>query len=172
MLGKYRDSPKNKKAKHVRGRVWRRGILRRAMKNVLHPIVRTHPVTGRKGLYVSPRFTVGIQDMDDAEAQPLLDTLFAYQTAPEERVWSQMEPRRFRDVGQSQRQSPGLRRLCDGRHSPASSHIDTRRTSHSPDSVTGVRITTGERQPSNFSRALQLVDLGKSDTVRRPGETA
>jgi hypothetical protein len=49
---------------------------------VLHPIGRTHPVSGRKGLYVSPRFTVGIQDMDDAEARPLLDTLFAYQTAP------------------------------------------------------------------------------------------
>jgi taurine dioxygenase len=55
---------------------------RQATKNVIHPIVRTHPVSGRKGLYVSPRFTVGIQDMDDAEAQPLLDTLFAYQTAP------------------------------------------------------------------------------------------
>jgi len=55
---------------------------RQATKNVLHPIVRTHPVSGRKGLYVSPRFTVGIQDMDDAEAQPLLDRLFAYQTAP------------------------------------------------------------------------------------------
>ena len=55
---------------------------RRAMKNVLHPIVRTHPVSGRKGLYCSPRFTVGIDGMDDAEAQPLLDTLFAYQTAP------------------------------------------------------------------------------------------
>jgi len=53
---------------------------RRATKNVLHPIVRTHPVSGR--LYVSPRFTVGIEGMDDAEAQPLLDTLFAYQTAP------------------------------------------------------------------------------------------
>ena len=52
------------------------------MKNLLHPIVRTHPVSGRKGLYVSPRFTVGIEGMDDAEAQPLLDTLFAYQTAP------------------------------------------------------------------------------------------
>jgi taurine dioxygenase len=55
---------------------------RQAVKNVLHPIVRTHPVTGRKGLYVSPRFTVGIEGMDAAEAQPLLDTLFAYQTAP------------------------------------------------------------------------------------------
>ena len=55
---------------------------RKATRNVLHPLVRTHPVTGRKGLYVSPRFTVGIEGMDDAEAQPLLDTLFAYQTAP------------------------------------------------------------------------------------------
>ena len=55
---------------------------RRAVKNLVHPIVRTHPVSGRKGLYVSPRFTVGIDGMDDAEAQPLLDTLFAYQTAP------------------------------------------------------------------------------------------
>jgi taurine dioxygenase len=59
-----------------------RNIIRAGTRNVLYRIVRTYPVSGRKGLYVSPRFTVGIQDMDDAEAQPLLDTLFAYQTAP------------------------------------------------------------------------------------------
>src|SRR5262249_12686070 len=47
---------------------------RSAIPNVLHPLVRVHPVTGRKGLYCSPRFTVGIEGMDDAEAQPLLDT--------------------------------------------------------------------------------------------------
>lgn len=56
---------------------------RRATKNVLHPLVRTHPVTGRKGLYCSPRFTVGIEGMEDAEAQPLLDSLFAHVIAPE-----------------------------------------------------------------------------------------
>ena len=33
-----------------------------------HPIVRTHPVSGRKGLYISPRFTISIVNMDDAEA--------------------------------------------------------------------------------------------------------
>jgi taurine dioxygenase len=55
---------------------------RSAIPNVLHPLVRVHPVSGRKGLYCSPRFTVGIDGMDDAEAQPLLDTLFAYQIAP------------------------------------------------------------------------------------------
>jgi taurine dioxygenase len=44
--------------------------------DAFHPIARTHPHTGQKALFVSPRFTIGIKDMDDAEAQPLLDELF------------------------------------------------------------------------------------------------
>ncbi len=48
-----------------------------------HPIVRKHPVSGRKSLYVSPRFTIGIENMEDTEAQPLLDKLFAHQVKPE-----------------------------------------------------------------------------------------
>lgn len=49
---------------------------------VHQPLVRTHDETGRQSLYVSPRFTIGVAGMDDAEAQALLDELFGYITDP------------------------------------------------------------------------------------------
>ena len=50
---------------------------------VTHPIVRTHPVTGRKSIYVNALFTVGIEGMTDNQAQPLLEKLFATAARPE-----------------------------------------------------------------------------------------
>lgn len=47
---------------------------------VIQPLVLTHPESGRKTLYCSPRFTIGIKDMDEADADPILDALFAYIT--------------------------------------------------------------------------------------------
>jgi taurine dioxygenase len=48
-----------------------------------HPVVRTHPETGRKALYVNIGHTQRFKDMTEEESAPLLAFLFAQQTRPE-----------------------------------------------------------------------------------------
>ena len=51
----------------------------REIPDVEHPLVRVHPVTGRKSLYCSPRFTIGLKgdDLSEDDADGLLDELSA-----------------------------------------------------------------------------------------------
>ena len=48
-----------------------------------HPVVRTHPETGRRALYVNAAHTTHFQGWTIEESQPLLDYLFAHQVRPE-----------------------------------------------------------------------------------------
>ena len=49
----------------------------------LHPVVRTHPESGKKLLYVNPAHTVRLENMTEDESAPLLNYLYAHQTRPE-----------------------------------------------------------------------------------------
>ncbi|MFW0786820.1 TauD/TfdA family dioxygenase [Gordonia sp. CPCC 206044] len=50
---------------------------------ITHPVVRIHPETGRKSLFVNPGFTSHIDGVSDAESHGILDLLYAHITKPE-----------------------------------------------------------------------------------------
>jgi len=48
-----------------------------------HPVIRTHPVSGRKALFVNDGFTSRVNELEPAESEAILKLLFAHAARPE-----------------------------------------------------------------------------------------
>ena len=93
-----RDLVDQLSAVHDGNREWGAYLRRRGTGNVWdgeavtelapveHPVVRVHPESGRKGLFVNPGFTSHVVGVSDAESRALLDLLFAHLTKPEHTI--------------------------------------------------------------------------------------
>ena len=84
-----------------------------------HPVVRTHPETGRKALYANGGHALRFRDMSVEESAPLLNYLFSHATRPEFTC-------RFR-------WEPGSIALWDNRctqHNPVNDYHGFRRVMH------------------------------------------
>ncbi|GAA1524489.1 taurine dioxygenase [Dactylosporangium maewongense] len=74
-----------------KGSVWDGEVVTR-LDPVEHPVVRVHPETGRKGLFVNPGFTSHIVGVSEAESRGILDLLYAHLTKPEHIVRHRWRP--------------------------------------------------------------------------------
>jgi len=81
-------------SEHIyRGRYSDRGVddADRTYPSAVHPVVRTHPDSGRRALYVNPSFTTRICELNADESAALLEYLYRHQQRPEFQVrfnWS------------------------------------------------------------------------------------
>jgi alpha-ketoglutarate-dependent taurine dioxygenase len=73
------------------GNVWEGKKLERLLP-ATHPVVRVHPETGRKNLFVNPKFTVRITDMPERQSAGLLRLLYDHMTGPQFLVRYHWEP--------------------------------------------------------------------------------
>ncbi len=60
--------------------------------NPVHPVVRVHPISGRRVLYVNWNFTIRIKDMKEDESRIILDFLFRQAHIPEYQLRVKWKP--------------------------------------------------------------------------------
>ena len=89
-----------------------------------HPVVRTHPETGRKAIYVSRSHTIRFKDMTEEESKPIIDYLPTHQVRPEFTCRVRWAPGTLTDLGQSVR--PAQRRQRLPRPAPPHAAVDGR----------------------------------------------
>jgi taurine dioxygenase len=92
MLAPLRALNSSSKAEKSRTREDRGANEATRVLEAAHPVVRTHPETGRKALYVNSGHTLRFVDMTEAESAPLLEYLYAHQVRPEFTCRFQWEP--------------------------------------------------------------------------------
>jgi taurine dioxygenase len=66
--------------------------LNRKFPPVEHPVIRTHPVSGRKIVYVNDNFTISIKGMAESESKALLQRLYDLAKIPEYQVRLRWRP--------------------------------------------------------------------------------
>ncbi|WP_330456133.1 TauD/TfdA family dioxygenase [Streptomyces sp. NBC_00820] len=74
-----------------RGNLWE-GEVFTELTPVEHPVVRVHPESGRKGLFVNPGFTSRILNVSEHESEGILGILYAHLTKPEHIVRHRWRP--------------------------------------------------------------------------------
>lgn len=86
LKGIHRFENRYEKHKEVNGKDASRDTFkgREKLPDAIHPIVRTHPSTGTKCIYVNELAISGIVGMEDGEAKQLLDMLYRHCTKEEE----------------------------------------------------------------------------------------
>ena len=93
-----------------------------------HPVLRTHPHTGRRALFVNPHFTASFAGMTEEESAPLLDISRRARDASGERLPASLGGRRPGDLGQPLHHALRGPRLRRHRPPQAPPHHRERRT--------------------------------------------
>lgn len=76
--------PSDMTAEQLEGSIWEKKTpeIKARTPDAVHPVVRLHPESKRKALFVNRRFTIRIEDMDADEGEALLLELFEYCEQP------------------------------------------------------------------------------------------